>query len=98
LVGGPPARPATLPGAPVWDVMQAFKPRNKLVDKNSTMTVKLEQLAPLVLPTGHIVACDPFVRMNATAFERTVVPAAMPSRRASPRSNTRRAAIAASVA
>jgi predicted DNA-binding WGR domain protein len=66
------AAPPPRPGQPAWDLTLAFEKGKTLRDGDTTYKVQLIDIAPLVLTTGKIIACDPFVASGARAFQRTV--------------------------
>jgi len=68
----PPTSVPRAPGAPPRDLARAFKQGVRSRDEHATYTVKLVDLAPVVLPTGKIFAADPFAFHRIEPFERTV--------------------------
>jgi hypothetical protein len=59
-------------GQPSRDLAKAFKHGTKYKDEHAAYTVKLVDLAPVILPTGKVFAADPFTFHRVEPFDRTV--------------------------
>lgn len=55
----------------LWD---AFKDGARFTANAVETTMACREIGSILLPTGHIVACDPFTEIHTRAFQRTVEP------------------------